>query len=93
MSESIPSSRRVILRLRQVSARTGLARSTIYERIKAGEFPAQVSLGARAVGWVEAEVEAWIAAQIERSRAGSEGKAVQGKAGQEMTLDVHRRGR
>jgi prophage regulatory protein len=70
MSESIASSRRAILRLRQVSARTGLARSTIYERIKAGEFPAQISLGARAVGWLEAEVEAWIAAKVAQSRKG-----------------------
>ena len=68
MNEKMPSSAYVILRLRQVSARTGLARSTIYERIKAGEFPAQISLGARAVGWLEADVEAWIAAQVERSR-------------------------
>jgi prophage regulatory protein len=68
MNENIQSSRYVILRLRQVSARTGLARSTIYERIKSGEFPAQVSLGARAVGWLEADVEAWIAAHVQRSR-------------------------
>jgi prophage regulatory protein len=70
MTENIPSSPRVILRLRQVSARTGLARSTIYERIHAGEFPAQVPLGARAVGWLEADIDAWIAAQVERSREG-----------------------
>ena len=30
----------VILRLTQVMARTGLARSTLYERIKDGAFPA-----------------------------------------------------
>jgi prophage regulatory protein len=70
MNDNIQSSRYVILRLRQVSARTGLARSTIYERIKAGEFPSQVSLGARAVGWLEADISAWIAAQVERSRKG-----------------------
>jgi prophage regulatory protein len=70
MNENIPSSQRVILRLRQVSARTGLARSTIYERIKAGEFPAQVALGARAVGWLEADIDAWIAAKVAQSRKG-----------------------
>ena len=57
-----------ILRLPAVKATTGLSRSTIYLRIKAGEFPAQVSLGARAVGWLEAEIERWIATQVERSR-------------------------
>jgi prophage regulatory protein len=59
----------VILRLHQVMARTGLARSTLYERIQAGAFPTQISLGARAVGWLESDVEAWIARQIDISRA------------------------
>lgn len=59
----------VILRLTQVMARTGLARSTLYERIKDGAFPAQISLGARAVGWLESDIEAWIARQVDISRA------------------------
>jgi len=57
-----------ILRRHQVEARTGLSRSTIYERIKAGTFPASVSLGAKAVGWVESEISDWLAAQIKKSR-------------------------
>jgi prophage regulatory protein len=57
-----------ILRRRQVEARTGLSRSTIYDRIKAGTFPAPISLGEKAVGWIEAEIDAWLNAQIEKSR-------------------------
>lgn len=57
-----------ILRLPNVKARTGLSRSTIYQRVSAGTFPPPVNLGARAVGWLESEVSDWIAAQIERSR-------------------------
>lgn len=57
-----------ILRINRVKARTGLARSTIYEQIKEGEFPAQVSLAPCAVGWLESDIEAWIARQVERSR-------------------------
>lgn len=57
-----------ILRRKQVEARTGLARSTIYDRIKAGTFPAPISLGEKSVGWVESEVSGWIAAQIGKSR-------------------------
>lgn len=57
-----------ILRRKQVEARTGLSRSTIYERIRAGTFPAPVSLGAKAVGWIEAEIDGWLAAQVEKSR-------------------------
>ena len=57
-----------IIRRPQVEARTGLSRTSIYNRIRAGTFPAPVSLGGKAVGWIEAEVNAWIASQIEKSR-------------------------
>lgn len=57
-----------ILRLPTVKARTGLSRSTIYLRIAEGRFPAPISLGARAVGWVEAEVNEWLAQRIDASR-------------------------
>ena len=57
-----------ILRLPSVSERTGLSRSNIYAKISRREFPAAVSLGARAVGWIEAEIEAWLEARIEQSR-------------------------
>ena len=59
---------RKILRLPIVLDRTGLSRSTVYQRVTEGKFPRPVSLGARAVGWIEAEVEEWIAGQIEASR-------------------------
>lgn len=57
-----------ILRLPTVKARTGLSRSTIYQRVAQGSFPKPVNLGARAVGWIDAEIDAWLSAQIERSR-------------------------
>ena len=57
-----------ILRLPVVKARTGLSRSTIYLRVAEGSFPPPVSLGARAVGWIEAEVSDWLARRIEVSR-------------------------
>jgi prophage regulatory protein len=49
-----------ILRRRQVEKLTGLARSTIYQYVKAGDFPPPVKLGARAVGWRYADVLVWI---------------------------------
>ena len=58
----------MILRLPAVKARTGLSRSTIYLCVAEGRFPKPVSLGARAVGWIDAEVDAWLAGQIEQSR-------------------------
>jgi prophage regulatory protein len=57
-----------ILRLPKVKERIGLSRSTIYLKISRGEFPKPVSLGARAVGFIEAEIEAWLKARIEQSR-------------------------
>lgn len=66
-----------ILRRKQVEARTGLSRSTIYAKIRHNPkrpgdfdptFPKPVSVGAKAVGWIDAEISAWLAAQIEKSR-------------------------
>ncbi len=57
-----------MLRFPTVKARTGLSRSTIYLRISRGTFPAPVSLGGRAVGWIEAEVNALITARIAQRR-------------------------
>lgn len=63
-SDTLPT----LIRRPVVQARTGLSRSTIYLRIAEGTFPPPISLGARAVGWVEAEVAAWIADRINASR-------------------------
>lgn len=55
---NLPSNR--ILRLPSVKTRTGLSRSTIYLKISQGTFPRPVSLGARAVGWFETQVDDWL---------------------------------
>jgi prophage regulatory protein len=57
-----------ILRLPAVKTRCGLSRSTIYAAIARGEFPKQVALGARSVGWIEADIEAWLRGRIDESR-------------------------
>lgn len=56
-----------ILRLPKVSAKTGLAKSTIYKKIAAKEFPCPISLGAKAVGWLESDVNNWIECKIKQS--------------------------
>lgn len=53
------------LRLPEVIQISGYRRTTIYEMIKAGNFPAPVHLGPRAVAWVESEVEAWMQERID----------------------------
>jgi len=67
-----------MLRLPEVMARTGLSRSTIYERVARRRFPRPVSLGERAIGWIEAEIDAWI-----RERAGER------RSGDDPAADTH----
>ncbi len=54
-----------ILRRKQVEKRTGLSRSTIYLYMDEGTFPKPISLGPRAVGWLENEIQDWLAVRIE----------------------------
>ena len=61
-----------ILRLKEVIARTGRSRSSIYNDIKQHQFPAQIKLGARAVGWLEAEIEDWLLVRIAVSRSAND---------------------
>ena len=57
-----------ILRLPTVKAITGLSRSTIYLRMSEETFPEKISLGSRAVGWLETEVQDWLDERISVSR-------------------------
>ena len=59
----------VILKLPQVQAITGISRSGIYARIKAGTFPKQIKLSERSSGWIEREVYAFIQQCIQTSRS------------------------
>ena len=58
-----------ILRLPSVLKRTGLSRSTVYLMMSRDEFPAPVSLGERAVGWIESEVDQWLEEKISACRS------------------------
>ncbi len=53
-----------ILRIQQVAQQTGLSHSSIYKQIRLGLFPRPIKLTARASGWEESAVQAWI---VERS--------------------------
>lgn len=58
-----------IIRLPEVITKTGQSRSTIYDRIKQGLFPAPISIGGRNVGWVEEDVDNWITSCIQKARS------------------------
>lgn len=74
MSKTIHS-RLTILRRRQVEARTGLGRSSLYALIAEGRFPTPIRLSANTVGWLEHEIDAWIVGRTQASRSGASGKA------------------
>lgn len=53
-----------LMRLPEVEAIVGLRKSSIYEAVKRGEFPAPVKLSRRAVCWPASAIDAWIADRI-----------------------------
>lgn len=59
-----------LLRLSDVRDRVPYSRSTIYQLITQGKFPKPISIGARAVAWLESDIDEWIKARIEGGRAG-----------------------
>lgn len=61
-TQAIRAPRRFI-RMPELTEQTGLSRSTIYDLIAAGEFPRQVRLSKRSVGWAEEAVTQWKASR------------------------------
>lgn len=63
-----------LVRLPEVLKRTGLSRSTIYDKMNAKsprydpKFPKQRNLGTSSVGWVESEIDAWLESREVASR-------------------------
>ena len=73
-TESNTNAGRRLLRLKEVQHNVGFGRSWIYDKIKRGEFPAPISLGARAVAWPSDVVSAWIDERIALSKASAGGR-------------------
>ncbi len=53
-----------VLRQRKVVEKVGYSRMHIARLEKAGLFPKRIHLGPNSVGWVEAEIDAWIEAKV-----------------------------
>ena len=51
-----------IVRIDEVCKLTGLAKATIYKKVKEGSFPPPIRLGARSVGWRMSDILAWLEA-------------------------------
>ena len=64
-SRSVLNSSPAILRTSAVLALIGLSRTSLWRRVRAGDFPTPVRLGghaSRAVGWRRVDVERWLEA-------------------------------
>ncbi|ODJ93502.1 MULTISPECIES: helix-turn-helix transcriptional regulator [Pseudomonas syringae group] len=48
------------LRLNEVLHVTGLARNTVYRRIREGTFPTQVRIGPNSVAWRQSAIAKWM---------------------------------
>jgi prophage regulatory protein len=67
MANKYPIALRIEKR-KQVEARTGLSRSSIYQKVAEGTFPKPIRLSAQSVGWLSHELDEWIEQRIRASR-------------------------
>ena len=56
-----------LIRVREVMALTGLSRTTIWRRVKVGDFPAPVETTPDTIAWYRSEVETWMAKRPRRT--------------------------
>ena len=59
-----------LLTRREVEARCGISRTTVYRLMRASLFPTPLRVGVRGVRWPQQEIEDWLAA---RPRATGDG--------------------
>ncbi|MDZ3990395.1 AlpA family transcriptional regulator [Pseudomonas sp. Teo4] len=53
------------MRIDEVISVTGLARNTIYRRMREGTFPRQVRLGPNSVAWLQSTISEWMSSVVE----------------------------
>ena len=59
-----------ISRRPQVQARTGIPKATMYAMMAMGTFPRPIKIGARAVAWLDSDIDRWIEARVVASKKG-----------------------
>lgn len=69
-SNAVVPDKKNLLRVRGVVKKTGLGRSSVYNKINPGSkyhdatFPKPIRIGANSVVWIESEIDAWIDARV-----------------------------
>jgi prophage regulatory protein len=61
-----------MLRPPEVMERTGLSRTTLWRRVRAGSFPAPKELGENSIGWPAAEIDKWCSSRPRRTYGAAE---------------------
>lgn len=56
------------LNLEQVTTKTTLCKSTIYELMTVGEFPKNFTVSGKRKAWLESDVEDWMMSKVENSQ-------------------------
>ncbi|WP_186239519.1 helix-turn-helix transcriptional regulator [Burkholderia gladioli] len=57
-----------VLRIAQVAEKVGLGRSTLYRMIAAGEFPKPIKITSGSNGWLEDDIDGWLAERAGRGQ-------------------------
>ena len=57
-----------LLRAPEVEARTGLSKTQRFYLMRDGKFPKSIKIGARAVAWIESEIDEYIGRLIAETR-------------------------
>ena len=61
-----------LIRLPEVQRRTGYSKAWIYRLMAQKRFPSSIKIGARAIAFIESEIDDWINSCIDASRNGGE---------------------
>ncbi|MDD0823094.1 AlpA family phage regulatory protein [Mannheimia sp. AT1] len=56
------------MKIDEVSAVTTLSETQIYRKMKVGDFPESISIGANSKVWLESEIQQWMNSKIEQHR-------------------------
>ncbi len=60
MTQHSTNSTSRLLRLPTVLNRVPFSKTEIYRRVRTGDFPKPISIGIRAVAWLESDIDAYI---------------------------------
>lgn len=63
-----------LIRLKEVLAICGKSRSSVYDAIKKGDFPAPIKLHGRSSAWIKSEILQWVEGCITASRMPERGR-------------------